>query len=257
MTSKEIVSIQDVQFSYSTGHPVLEDVNFSLAENTFLGLIGPNGGGKTTLLKLILGLLTPDSGTIRVFGEEPKQARDRIGYVPQYAKIDLGYPITVLQVVLMGLLGNKSLVQRYSKEDKEKAAQALESLGISHIQDSLIGELSGGQRQRVLIARALVRDPELLILDEPTSSVDAQSETDFFKLLKELNGDRAIIVVSHDVGMISAYINKVACMNKKLYFHDSGELNNDILKTGYKCELELLGHGLPHRVLKKHEHGDS
>ncbi|MFH1427871.1 MAG: ABC transporter ATP-binding protein [Patescibacteria group bacterium] len=252
MESESIITIENLDFSYSKDIKVLDSINLDIYQNDFLGIIGPNGGGKTTLLKIILGLLESDSGEVAVFNKTPEQARDEIGYVPQYSKIDLNYPINVFQVVLMGLLGKKKLFNYYNEQDKNRAMKTLGVVGILDLKDKQIGELSGGQRQKVLIARALIREPKLLILDEPTSSVDAKSGFNFFELLKKLNKNIAIIIVSHDVGMISPYINKVACLNNKLYCHDSGEINNDILKTGYKCEIELLGHGIPHRVLKKH-----
>ena len=252
MNTENIVTIENLDFSYTKGVKVLENINLNIAARDFLGIIGANGGGKTTLLKIILGLLSPDKGAVEVFGQKPATARDRIGYVPQYAKIDLDYPINVLEVVLMGLLGGKKILQRFSRHDKKKALEALEKVGLAGLAKKQIGELSSGQRQRVLIARALVRDPKLLILDEPTSSVDTKAGSDFFKLLKELNQKIAIVVVSHDIGMISPYINKVACLNNTLYFHDSGEIDEALIKSGYKCDIELLGHGIPHRVLKKH-----
>ena len=252
MPTDNIVTIKNLDFSYIKGVKVLDGVNLVIQPRDFLGLIGPNGGGKTTLLKIILGLLQLDKGTIKVFNQEPAAARGQIGYVPQYAKIDLDYPINTLEVVLMGLLGNKKILQRFNSQDKEQALGALAKVGMKDLAKKQIGELSGGQRQRVLIARALVREPKLLILDEPTSSVDTKAGSDFFELLKKLNRNIAIIVVSHDIGMISPYINKVACLNNTLYYHDSSEINEALIESGYKCDIELLGHGIPHRVLKKH-----
>ncbi|NQV13785.1 MAG: ABC transporter ATP-binding protein [Parcubacteria group bacterium] len=252
MVTANIIEIKNLDFFYVKGVKVLDGINLNLQPRDFLGLIGPNGGGKTTLLKIILGLLKPAEGTVKVFEQKPATARDQIGYVPQYAKIDLDYPINVLEVVLMGLLGNKKTFQRFNRVDKKRARQALAKVGLEKLAKKQIGELSGGQRQRVLIARALVRQPKLLILDEPTSSVDTKAGSDFFELLKKLNQDIAIIVVSHDIGMISPYINKVACLNNTLYCHDSSEIDEALIKSGYKCDIELLGHGIPHRVLKKH-----
>lgn len=252
MTTTNIITIKNLDFSYTKRVKVLDNINLAIQHRDFLGLIGPNGGGKTTLLKIILGLLKPGKGAVEVFGQAPEVARQKVGYVPQYAKIDLDYPINVLEVVLMGLLGNKKMLQRFNRQDKKKTLSALAKVGLEKLAKKQIGELSGGQRQRVLIARALVREPKLLILDEPTSSVDTKAGSDFFELLKKLNRDIAIIVVSHDIGMISPYINKVACLNKTLYCHDSGEINEALIKSGYKCDIELLGHGIPHRVLKKH-----
>ena len=253
MSEKLIVSLQKINFSYGNKVKVLEDVCLNIYEKDFLAIIGPNGGGKTTLLKIILGLLQPDSGIVKVFQNNPEAGRVNIGYVPQYSKLDLDYPINVINLVLMGLLSEKKVFRKKNPEQLQKAETALAEVGMLEYQHKQIGELSGGQRQRVLIARALVRNPKLLLLDEPTSSVDQKSGTDFFKYLKKLNQKTAIVVVSHDIGMISPYISKVACLNKKLFFHDGNEINNEILKNGYQCELELLGHGLPHRVLKQHD----
>lgn len=248
------VQITNVSFSYLPGIRVLENINLILQEKDFFGLIGPNGGGKTTLLKLILGVVRPDQGEVLVFGQAPEAARHLVSYVPQQAEIDLNYPISASQVVTMGLLGQKSFWQRLSGVDKNKIAAALRAVDMWDLRARQIGELSGGQRQRVLIARALVRDPRLLVLDEPTSSVDAKSGLDFFEILKKLNTARTIIVVSHDVGMISPYISKVGCINRLLFFHDSGEITKEVLEAGFQCNLEVVGHGgLPHRVYQNHE----
>ncbi|MBU1695411.1 MAG: ABC transporter ATP-binding protein [Candidatus Kerfeldbacteria bacterium] len=246
MKQEPIIELKNVSYAYVQNYNVLDGVNFRLYQEDFLGLIGPNGGGKTTLLKVILGLLKPDSGEITVLGTTPKGARDNIGYVPQYAKIDLDYPIDAFQVVLMGLLGNKRLLSRYSDKDKKRAEAALKEVGMAQFKNRQIGELSGGQRQRILIARALVRDPKLLILDEPTSSVDPASEENFFKLLEQINKKAAIIIVSHDVGIISGYISKVACMNRRLSLHMGDDIEGAIEQSASTCDIEYIGHRLSH-----------
>ncbi|MCK4592791.1 metal ABC transporter ATP-binding protein, partial [Candidatus Parcubacteria bacterium] len=218
----------------------------------FLGIIGPNGGGKTTLLKIILGLLKPDQGSVFVFNKKPKKARDLIGYVPQFLETDLDCPVSVLDVILMGILSQKKIFQKYNDQDLELAKQVLSFVDLWNLKNKQIGELSGGQRQRVYIARALIRKPKLLILDEPTASIDEKSERDFWELLKEINKNVAIIIVSHDIGVIFKNVNKIACLNKQLYCHDADEMTQEILDKTYKCDIEILGHGLPHRVLKKH-----
>ena len=203
---KTIVKTTGIYFSYQGQNNVLTDVGFEVYKNDYIGLIGPNGGGKSTLLKIILGLLKPTQGKIDVFGLNPKKARDKIGYVPQYSKIDLDYPISAWDVVLSGLLGNKKLGSPFGQKEKNKAQKILDDLKLTHLKNRTIGELSGGQRQRIIIARALVRDPQLLLLDEPTNSVDVESGRDLYELLNELNTNMAIITVSHDIDVISRHV---------------------------------------------------
>ena len=215
-------------------------------------LIGPNGGGKTTLLKLMLGLLAPDKGKIRIFGNPPRKVSHRIGYVPQNVNGNKNFPVTVLDVVLMGRLNAKWRRRHNMKKDRSAALEALEKLEIAQYADQLIGKLSGGQRQRVFIARALATEPEILFLDEPTASVDARGQTELFSLLKELNENTAILVVSHDFLAISSYIKSVTCVNKCVHQHDAAEVTQEMLDLSYQCPVELLAHGLPHRVLQNH-----
>ena len=251
--SNSIIAIKNLSFAYQRENNILENINLEVFGNDFLGIIGPNGGGKTTLLKIILGLLKPDKGDVLVFNKKPKEARDLIGYVPQFLEIDLDCPVSVLDIVLMGILNRKKIFQKYSEEDLKAAKQALDFVDLWNLKNKQIGELSGGQRQRVYIARALIRKPKLLILDEPIASIDEKSERDFWELLKEINKTAAIIIVSHDIGVIFKNVNKIACLNKELYCHDADEITQGMLDEAYKCDIELLGHGLPHRVLKKHK----
>ena len=253
MSIEPIIAIKNLSFAYQRENKILENINLEVFGNDFLGIIGPNGGGKTTLLKIILGLLKPDKGGVLVFDKKPKEARDLVGYVPQFLEIDLDCPVSVLDIVLMGILNRKKIFQKYNDEDFKTAKEALDFVDLWNLKDKQIGELSGGQRQRVYIARALIRKPELLVLDEPTASIDEKSERDFWELLEEINKNAAIIIVSHDIGVIFKNVNKIACLNKELYYHDANEITQDILDKTYKCEIELLGHGLPHRVLKKHK----
>jgi len=253
MMSNPIITIKNLSFAYQRENIILENINLEVFSDDFLGIIGPNGGGKTTLLKIILGLLKPDKGDILVFDKKPKEARDLVGYVPQFLEIDLDCPVSVLDIVLMGILNRKKIFQRYNDEDLKLAKEALDFVDLWDLKDKQIGELSGGQRQRVYIARALIRKPKLLILDEPTASIDEKSEREFWELLKEINKNAAIIIVSHDIGVIFKNVNKIACLNKQLYCHGADEITQDILDKTYKCDIELLGHGLPHRVLKKHQ----
>ncbi len=223
----KIIEANKINFSYNRQNKVLTDVSFEIFKNDFVGLIGPNGGGKSTLLKIILGLLVPDSGMVKVLGKKSETARGNIGYVPQYSKIDLDYPISVTQVVMSGFLGNKKLGTKFSREEKNKAKQVLRELKLSKLACRTIGELSGGQRQRVMIARALVREPKLLLLDEPTNNVDEASGRDLYELLRELNKKMAIIVVSHDVDVISRHVNKIFCLNNKIICNNAIDLTDD------------------------------
>ena len=234
------------------GVPVLEDVSLCVGSRDYLALLGPNGGGKTMLLKVILGLLAPDAGEVSVFGGSPRRARGRVGYVPQRVDFDLDFPIRVLDVVLMGRLGRRPGGVR--AEDRAAARQALDRVEMEPFAARPIGALSGGQLQRVLLARALAQQPELLLLDEPTASLDERIGRSVWELLEELSAEMAVVVVSHDVGAISRYVRGVACLNRRLHAHPSQELTSEILEATYGCPVDLLAHGHPHRVLP--EHGD-
>lgn len=232
-----IVKASEINFSYNNQNKVLTDVSFEIYKNDYVGLIGPNGGGKSTLLKIILGLLEPDSGSILVFGSSNKSFRDKIGYVPQYSKIDLDYPISVWEVVLSGLLGKKRIGSSFSKKEKNKANNVLKDLNIFHLKSRAIGQLSGGQRQRVIIARALVRDPKLLLLDEPTKSVDEESGRDLYDLLKILNKKMAILTVSHDVYTISTHVKRIFCLNNKIICNEAESITKGDDKENIKKVL--------------------
>lgn len=254
-----IIEIKDLSFSYHGGDVVLQDVNLSVRANDFMAIIGPNGGGKTTLLKLMLGLLMPEQGTVRVNGKSPREASSCIGYVPQDVHTNRSFPITALDVVQMGQLNLKKRLSRQTAADRHDALATLEDMGMGDYADRRIGMLSGGQRQRVFIARALVARPKVLLLDEPTASIDTKGQTDFYHLLKELNKDMTVLVVSHDLLVVSRYVKSVACVNKQLHYHDQAEITGDMMETMYpctveeSCPVELVAHGLPHRVLRNHE----
>ena len=253
-----IIEIKNLEFAY-TGETVLKTVDLTVNAQDFLAVIGPNGGGKTTLLKLLLGLLKPCSGTIRIDGKSPEKASSSIGYVPQNVHMNQSFPISALDVVLMGLLDPKNRFRRNKVEDRNAALEALDRLEMVNYADKKIGTLSGGQRQRVLIARAMVSQPRILLLDEPTASIDTKGQTDFYQLLAKLNKDITILVVSHDLLVISRYANSVACVNERLHYHDQAEITGEMLEAMYSCTVEdvcpveLVAHGLPHRVLKPHE----
>ena len=248
-----IIEVSDLWFSYN-GIPILKEVNLTVHRGDFIALLGPNGGGKTTLLKLMLGLLKPERGTIRVFGESPEVSAPRIGYMPQHLHFNQSFPISALDVVLMGRLKPGRGWSRYTRKDKLAAAEALKRVEMWESANRRVGELSGGQQQRVFIARALVDEPEVLFLDEPTASVDSKHQTDLFDILKQLSEEVTIIVVSHDVGIVSSHVKSVACVNQQLFHHDHAEINHEMLELAYQCcPVEIVAHGLPHRVLKIHE----
>jgi zinc transport system ATP-binding protein len=231
---------------------VLENISLSLAKGEFLGIIGPNGGGKTTLLKVILGLIKPDKGRIEIFGTANTENFHLVGYVPQYSLFDVDYPISVLDVVLTGRLNKNKLLTRYSKADKELAIHSLDLVGLGDFRNRLAGGLSGGEKQRMLIARALVKEPQILLLDEPTASIDAASGKNFYSILQSLNEEMTIVLVSHDIGAVSQNVKKIACLNKNLVFHDSKELTHEMIEEAYHCPVDLIAHGVAHRVLDKH-----
>ena len=229
-----IVKADGVCFSYNKQNNVLSDISFEVFENDYIGLIGPNGGGKSTLLKLIIGLLKPNQGTINTFDSKVSRARNMIGYVPQHSKFDLEFPISGWDVVRSGFLGKKRLGASFSQDETEKAKSVLNDLDLLHLKDRAIGELSGGQRQKMMIARALVRDPKLLLLDEPTSSVDEQSGKNLYEILHELNKRMAIITVSHDTDMVSRHVKRIFCLNNKIICNEACCLTRDNVNENMK-----------------------
>jgi zinc transport system ATP-binding protein len=249
--NKEVIELNNIWVQYD-GITVLEGINLIVKQNDFLGIIGPNGGGKSTLLKVILGLIIPDKGTVRIFDENPRYSRKYIGYVPQYSLYDLNFPISVWDVVLMGRLGHTGLFKKYHDEDKKAVHKALDTVEMLEYKDRQIGNLSGGQRQRVFIARALAANPKLLLLDEPATGIDTHMQTEFYELLEALKTSMAIVLVSHDISVISVTVDKIACLNHKLFYHNSKELIAEDLEQVYQCPVEFIAHGVPHRVLKDH-----
>lgn len=233
---------------------VLEDISFDVFEGDYIGIIGPNGAGKTTLLKVILGLIKPFRGKVSVFGLEPEEGKKFIGYVPQERPFNKDFPIKVIDVVLMGCLKDKGLFRNFTPEDLKRAEEALELVEMRPLRDREICGLSGGELQRVLIARAIVSKPKLLLLDEPTAHVDLPVQTEFFDLLKRLNEEGlTIIMVTHDIGVISSYVGKIACLNRKIYYHGTKEIRPEDLEAVYGCPVDLIAHGIPHRVLREHD----
>ncbi|MFC2000121.1 metal ABC transporter ATP-binding protein [Chloroflexota bacterium] len=252
MSNREVVKLEDVWVHYD-GVSILEGIDLSIEQDDFLGIIGPNGGGKTTLLKVILGLTKPSHGKVLVLGNSPEKSRRSIGYVPQHNLFDRDFPASVWAVVLMGRFGKAGLFRRYSGEDSNAAETALREVNMWDYKDRQIGRLSGGEQQRVFIARALVSEPRLLLLDEPTASVDPPAQTEFYELLEGLKQGRAVVMVSHDIGAVSIYVNKIACLNRELFYHGSKEIGPEVLEATYKCPVQMIAHGtVPHRVLKEH-----
>lgn len=237
-----IISLKDVNFSYNGGPLVLEDINFEIYQNEFIGIIGPNGGGKTTLLKLIMGLLKPISGKITVFNKTPEASRKAIGYVPQFTTFNREFPISVKDVVLMGRLGNTRKFAGYRKKDRNVVYKVLERLEVEMLQNRPIGTLSGGQLQRVMIARALACEPKLLLLDEPTANIDIHAEKSVLDILNEINREVAIVIISHDIGFVSRYIKKVACLNKTLLCHRTTELSAELIQQLYEVSVRAVRH---------------
>lgn len=235
-----VIEIRDLYFGYDQT-PVLSGVHLDIWPSDSICIVGPNGGGKTTLIKLILGLLSPNRGTIRIFGQKPKEARLRIGYVPQYAHYDPQFPISVRDVVCMGRLGG-SFTGRYTKTDREKAMAALEKTGLADLAGRPFASVSGGQRQRALIARALASGGEILILDEPTANIDHESEVRFFDLLGELNRDMIILMVTHEVGFASSFFKRIACVNRQVVIHPTSELTGRLIQEMYGGDLKMIRH---------------
>ena len=238
---KKIAELTNVSFSYDH-QKIIENVTFDIYKNDFMAILGPNGGGKTTLLKLLLGLLKPDSGEIKIFGEKPQKIRKRIGYVPQYSEFDKEFPILVKEVVMMSSLSGKSFFPWFDKKAEKRAFELLDSLSILQLADKKMGELSGGQKQRTLIARALMADPEILFLDEPMASLDFSVEEDIYQLLKKINESKTIVFVTHDIGVISAYVNRITCLNVCACTHTIEELNEQSLIEVYTGSLHKIKH---------------
>ena len=249
-----LIQITDLSASYDN-KTVLSHINLTVYEQDFLGVIGPNGGGKTTLVKAILGLHQPDNGQIRFFRNGKETPEINMGYLPQYNSIDKKFPISVYEVVLSGLSKQKSLFKRYSKEQHEQVREIIARMGLEGCEDRAIGQLSGGQLQRAMLGRALVSNPEVVILDEPNTYIDKRFEAKLYELLEEINRERAIILVSHDIGTVLQNVKTISCVNETLDYHPDTEVPAEWLEEHFGCPIELLGHGhLPHRVLKCHHH---
>lgn len=251
----KILEIKNLTVGYDDNPNVLKNVNLEIFQDDFLGIIGPNGGGKTTLLKTILGLVKPASGNISFFKNNVKTDKINIGYLPQINQIDKKFPISVYDVILSGLTIKHNIFVPYTKEQKEQVEKIAEQMGLEKLIDKPIGALSGGQLQRTLLGRAIIDNPDLLVLDEPNSYVDKRFETNFYKILEEINKNTAIILVSHDVGTVISLVKNIACVNEGLHYHSGANITTDWLEKSYSsCPIEIVGHGdFPHRVLEKHD----
>lgn len=252
----KILEITDLSAGYDNNPQIIRHISFSVYKNDFLGIIGPNGGGKTTLLRTIMGLIKPTEGKVSFYNEKGKKvSKINIGYLPQLNKIDQKFPITVFDVILSGLtVSNRLPFLALPSKQKLRVQQVAEQMGVDTILKRPIGELSGGQLQRVLLGRSIIDNPVLLILDEPISYVDKLFETNFYKILDEINSQMAIILVSHDIGTILSTVENVMCVNQDAHYHSGTEISQGWLDKAYdSCPFEIVGHGqVPHRVLKKH-----
>lgn len=271
--STPLIEIKNLSAGYDN-RTVLRNVNLTVYDRDFLGIIGPNGGGKTTLIKCILGLLKPTAGEIlysdkrfvasdkqRGTAQRPALTTNRsvlkMGYLPQYNSIDRKFPITVEEVILSGLSSQKSLISHFTATHREKARQVIARMGLEGLEKRAIGALSGGQLQRALLGRAIISDPALVVLDEPSTYIDKRFEARLYELLAEINHDCAIILVSHDIGTVLQQVKSIACVNETLDYHPDTGVSEEWLERNFNCPIELLGHGaLPHRILAEHKHGD-
>ncbi len=250
MDAQAAIAIDDLWFSYDRA-PVLEAVTLRVDPRDSVCVVGPNGGGKTTLLKLILGLLEPDRGRVRVLGEPPIRARGRVGYVPQHMHFDPLFPISVLDVVLMGRIEQGGILRE--RRLRPAAMEALEEVGMAGRLRSVFSELSGGERQRVLIARALFGEPEILLLDEPTAMVDLAVESRLMRTLKGLHERMAIVLVSHDLGFVSKLVNSVICVNRRVAVHPTSEISGRMIEEMYGSDVAMVRHD--HRcAVEEHRH---
>ena len=247
-----LIDIRNITVGYDE-NIILSDVSLTIHDSDFIGVIGPNGGGKTTLLKTILGLLAPVKGEVFFHDCMTEGNHHRIGYLPQINNIDRKFPISVSDVVKSGLMSKKRMIKRYDKKENEFAGLLMQEMGIYEIRNKAIGELSGGQIQRALLCRALVNQPKLLVLDEPNTYVDNRFEKELYEKLRILNEDIAILLVSHDLGTISTYVKSIACVNHSLHYHPGNKITPELMEA-YECPIQIITHGkIPHTVLHTHE----
>lgn len=245
---EKLIEVTNVTTGYGK-NVVLRNISLTIFQNDFIGIIGPNGGGKTTLIKLLIGQLKPFSGEVIY---HTKGNGSLIGYLPQASQVDKNFPISVKEVVLSGLLEKKGIFGGYSREQKLVASKLMQQVGIDHLQNKSIGQLSGGQLQRALLCRALISEPQVLILDEPNTYVDSNFEGELYEMLRKLNDRMAVVMVSHDLGTITSYVKTIACVNGTLFYHQSNQITNEQL-AAYNCPIQIIAHGpVPHTVLLDH-----
>ncbi|WP_320170696.1 ABC transporter ATP-binding protein [Maridesulfovibrio sp.] len=261
MSSEKVISFRNVNFGYGP-HPVLTDLNFDIYRGDYVAVIGPNGGGKTTLIKLLLGLLKPQCGEIDILGLPPGRHGEKVGYMPQYTTVSRSFPITVRDAVLMGKVSpglGGIFGLSFDRRASRAVETALERVGMLKHIERKVSDLSGGQKQRVFIARAIVDEPQLLLLDEPTASVDQAGKSGLYCLLRELNREMTVVMVSHDISVLGQGVKSVACVNRKVHLHDQPKITRELLNEAYgetadgSCPIELFAHGdFPHRVVEFH-----
>ncbi|OJU48651.1 MAG: zinc ABC transporter ATP-binding protein, partial [Bacteroidales bacterium 45-6] len=239
---KKVLEIANLCVGYEKNSYVLKRVNLSVFEHDFLGIIGPNGGGKTTLLKSIMGLISPSEGEITFYKDGSPCSSINIGYMPQINQIDKKFPISVREVITSGLTQPKGLFNKYSTDQKRKVESVALQMGLQDLLKKPIGALSGGQLQRALLGRSIVDDPDLLILDEPNSYVDKKFESDFYKILTEVNKTTTIILVSHDIGTVVSLVKNIACVNEGLHYHEGANVSPEWLEKSYSYPIEIVGH---------------
>jgi zinc transport system ATP-binding protein len=241
VTGTPVLACRDLAFAYD-GRPVLQHVNLAIPAGDFVSVVGPNGSGKTTLLRLALGLLRPTAGEVTVFGEKPERSRHRIGYVPQHTHLDPLFPVSALDVVLMGRLGLGARLGPWRRRDREAARAALAEVDLAEHADRHFAALSGGQKQRTLIARSLAGEPELLLLDEPTAGLDAHVEEGFFRLLETLNRRLTIVMVSHDLGFVAGFVKSVVCVGQQVVVHPTSAITGQVIADLYGADMRMIRH---------------
>ena len=239
--SVPVVELKDVNFAYQNGTPVIENANLQIMPGESGCIVGPNGGGKSTLLKILLGLLPIDSGSVRIFGKTPEEARRRVGYMPQYHQLDAAFPVSVMEVVLMVRVSKRTLFG-FRRHDKEFARSVLDELGIADLEKRSFAGLSGGQRQRVLIARALAGEPDLLLLDEPTANIDPGAGEQFYLILEKLRKRMTVVTVSHDLGFVHRETDLIICVNKQVVIHKPADFTAETANEIYHHNMSLIKH---------------
>jgi zinc transport system ATP-binding protein len=256
MNDKPAIQIRNLSVTYNHV-PILEDIDLDIREGSYVGILGPNGAGKSTLVKVILGLVAPSRGRVLVFGEEPSKLRRSgklTGYLPQRPLSNPRFPVSVLDVVLMGRYGRIGMMKRPGAQDVEIARKNLARLGMLHLADRPIGELSGGEQQRVFIARALGMEPRLLVMDEPTISLDACVQDDLYEMVHGIKADMnlTVLIVSHDIGAVARHVDDVVCLNRRVHVHEPPPIGRLALENTFGCSVEYLFHGeIPHRVVRR------